>query len=193
MWTWFDVVCYGILLLAHILYFKKLQGLRNHLCVCVSTCLNVWKLEEWSQKRFLCVSACVSSLSLLGDGCKYVPTTTNTRNSRKIVGRVLFYVFHVVSTEIRQSVLSRTLLYMNDVYYCQWQEVDPWKLSQYGGWLGAGKFRSLSDRSRDCSFCYPCFRISSGSHEVSHILIKTHSLNCFAFNDADSSSLFGVG
>jgi hypothetical protein len=62
------------------------------------------------------VSAGVSALSLLDDGCKHVPTATNTRNSRRIVGRVIFYAVRVMSTESRQPVLPKTVLYMNDSF-----------------------------------------------------------------------------
>jgi hypothetical protein len=61
----------------------------------------------------VCVSVCVSLLSLLGNGSvkclppfgarqrlgKHVPAATNTRYSRSIVGRVMFCTVHVVSKE----------------------------------------------------------------------------------------------
>jgi hypothetical protein len=59
------------------------------------------------------VSVCVSLLSLLGKGSvkyiphfiarqrlgKHVPAATNTRNNRRIVGRVIFYAVCVLSKE----------------------------------------------------------------------------------------------
>jgi hypothetical protein len=101
-------------------YFEKIEiSLCDYHAVCVSPpprqLLNAWTnlYETW-----LCiswhlspsqlhkslpsgdVSVCVSFLSLLGNDF--------TRNNRRIVGRVIFYVVHVVAEESRPLLLPRT-------------------------------------------------------------------------------------
>jgi hypothetical protein len=76
----------------------------------------MWQLSptQCLLQKFLpsfCVSVCVSLLSLLGKGSvkyiplivarqrlgEHVPAATNTRNNRRIVGRVIFYAVRVLS------------------------------------------------------------------------------------------------
>jgi hypothetical protein len=78
----------------------------------------------------VCMSLCVSLLSLLGKGSvkcippfvarqrlsKYNPAGTNTRNSRRIVGRVIFYAILVVSKENGRLVVPRTSC------FCLWKK-----------------------------------------------------------------------
>jgi hypothetical protein len=121
------------------------------LCVCVSfryQLLNAWTnlYETWYTRIYhgtwaplsgallkslpsVCVSVCMSFLSLLGKGpvnCippfvdrqrldKNVPAATNTRNSRRIVGCVIFYIVRVFCESV---CVSPCICWVTTRYIC---------------------------------------------------------------------------
>jgi hypothetical protein len=63
----------------------------------------------------VCVSVCVFPLIVARQRlCKHVPATTNTRNNRRIIGRVVFYAIRVVSKESLWVCLSIPLLLLGN-------------------------------------------------------------------------------
>jgi hypothetical protein len=56
----------------------------------------------------LSVCMCISPIVARQWLGKHVPVATNTRSSRRIVVRVIFYAIRVVSKESRRTVIPRT-------------------------------------------------------------------------------------